>query len=129
MEAPARLRLGAPASLALGSYNETSAWIRPAIEFGKVIPLEAGAQLRLHAELAYQYFFAGDHTDVTAGFTGAPRGVAPMEVPVDLGSMASITLGADLLLANDITIGLDYTKAFDDNFDLDSINLKLSTSF
>ncbi len=116
-------------NLVLGDYNGTSAWVRPAIEFGKVIPLQAGAQLRLHAELAYQHYFTGEHTDVTAGFTGAPRGVAPMEVPINIGSLGSITLGADLLLANDVTIGLDYTKAVGDNYDLDSINLKLSTSF
>ncbi|MFD0892672.1 hypothetical protein ACFQ5Q_03490 [Luteolibacter ambystomatis] len=116
-------------SLVLGHYNETHAWVRPAIEFGKVIPFQSGAELRLHAEVAYQHFLTPDHTDVIAGFAGAPRGVAPMDLQVQLGSVGSVSFGADVIFVNEVSVGIDYTKAFAQNYDLDSVNLKVSTTF
>jgi hypothetical protein len=118
-----------PTNLELGSYDETHLWIRPAFEFGKDLTLEAGTRLHMYANVAYNCFLSQSHTDVVAGFKGAPEGVSPMKVPIDLGNIVSASVGLDLILTNNVQLGVQYTKALDEEYDVDVVNLKVSTSF
>jgi hypothetical protein len=52
-----------------------------------------------------------------------------MDVPVEIGSMTQFSAGADLLFINDMTLGVQYTKAFGDDYDLDLFNVRFSTPF
>ncbi len=120
---------GGATSLDLRDYSEMHAWVRPAITIRKAIPVFREAKLRIQAEFGYQYFLTGNDTHVRSGFTGAPGGVDPMDVPIDLGSMAILSVGAQLLLANDLSIGLYYTKALSENYKLDLWNLRVAKEF
>ncbi|HEY1048431.1 MAG TPA: autotransporter outer membrane beta-barrel domain-containing protein [Prosthecobacter sp.] len=116
-------------SLYLHDVQETHAWLRPAITIRKAIPVFRHAKLRIQAEFGYQYYLTGNDTYVKGGFTGAPGGVDPMNVPIDLGSMATLSVGAQLLMANDLSIGLYYTKALSQKYKLDLVNLRVNKDF
>lgn len=120
---------GGATGLLLGAYDETHAWVRPGVELGREFALGGNARLRLHAEAGYLHYFAGDETSVAARFQGAPAGVSPMEVPIDLGSMASYGIGSTLILAEDARISVIYTRGEAQNYEFDALNLRFSTSF
>lgn len=130
LQADAATESGAGAtSLVLEDYQETKTWIRPAVEFGTDISLEGGHTLHAYGNLAYNLFLGQSHTDVKAGLLGAPEGIDPMDVPIDLGSIYSGSVGVDFILKNGVQFGIEYTKAMGDNYDMDVLNLKVSTSF
>jgi len=116
-------------SLYLHDVQETHAWLRPAVTIRKAIPVFREAKLRIQAEFGYQYYLTGNDTYVKGGFTGAPGNVDPMNVPIDLGSMATLSVGAQLLMANDLSIGLYYTKALSQKYKLDVVNLRVNKDF
>ncbi len=117
-------------SLNLVDNQENHAWVRPAITIRKAIPIfRDSAKLRFHAEAGYQYYLTGNDTYVRASFVGAPGGVDPMNVPIDLGSMATLSIGAQLLLANDLSIGIYYTRAFSQKYKLDLWNVRVAKDF
>lgn len=118
-----------PTSLALESYDESHGWIRPAAEFGKIIPLNEKTSLRVRGSAGYQRFVTGEETSAAAKFIGAPEDVPPMDVPVDIGSMIRLSIGADLLFSPDTCLGVHYTKALADEYDVDMINVRFTISF
>ena len=118
-----------PTSLILHRYTEDHGWFRPAAEFGADFRLSDFTRLRLIASASYLRFANAEDTNAQASFLGAPGGVSPMDVPVSIGSMTRLSLGAYLLLRGDLSIGLQYTKAFGGQYDMDIFNLRFSKSF
>ncbi len=116
-------------NLVLDEYSETHAWISPSLRFGNFINLDSGFKVRLHAELGLQYYLTDEHTTVEGGFQGAPQGVDPMGVPIDLGSYAHGTIGVELISSKNVSIGVDYTKIIDDQYDIDRWNFRLNVPF
>jgi uncharacterized protein with beta-barrel porin domain len=122
--------LGAgPTSLMLQRYSEDHGWFRPAVELGADFRLSDFTRLRLIASASYLRFANAEDTTAQASFLGAPGGISPMDVPVSIGSMTRLSLGAYLLLRGDFSIGLQYTKAFGNQYDMDIFNLRFSKSF
>ena len=99
------------------------------MELGREFALGGTARLRLHAEAGYQHYFEGEETAAAARFKGAPAGVTPMEVPIDLGSMASYGIGSTLILGDDARISVIYTRGEARNYEFDALNFRFSTSF
>ncbi|MEO6787472.1 MAG: autotransporter outer membrane beta-barrel domain-containing protein [Chthoniobacteraceae bacterium] len=116
-------------SLQLGSYQETHAWIRPAFGVGDVFTLRSGARVHLHAEVDYQYYLSGKYTYVRASFAGAPTGVSPMDVPIEVGSFLNTTVGMDLITNKNVTFGVQYKKSIDKHYDMDLVSFKVSIPF
>ena len=120
---------GGPTSLVLEADNETHVWLRPSVQFGNLHTFESGLTLHLYAELGLQYYLTDEHTEVIAGFTGAPAGVSPMVVPIDLGSYAHGTIGVELINSKRGSLALEYGKVIDENYDIDHWNLRLNVPF
>ena len=120
---------GGPTSLTLENYTETHVWVRPSVKFGNLHSFDSGLKLHVYAELGLQYYLTDEHTDVIAGFTGAPANVSPMVVPIDLGSYAHGTVGVELINSKNASIGLEYGKVVDENYDIDHWNLRLNVPF
>ena len=120
---------GGPTGLILGSNDESHGWVRPGVELGKEFALPGTARLRLHAEAGYLHYFEGGVTTAVAGFEGAPAGIAPMEVPVEIGSMATYGIGSTLMLGDEARISVIYTRGQAQHYDFDAVNVRFSTSF
>ena len=116
-------------SLVLGDYNETHFWIRPALELGHIAKLPLGLKLHSHVEVAYQKYLTEDQTYVSASFAGAPSGVSPMEVPLELGSLFQVTVGFNVIAPNDVSVGIEYSKIIDSNYDVDRVSFKVNIPF
>ncbi|MBB5030574.1 autotransporter outer membrane beta-barrel domain-containing protein [Prosthecobacter vanneervenii] len=116
-------------NLALLGYNEAHAWVRPAVTVRKAIIVTNTTRISLHTEMGYQYYINGNDTYVKAGFVGAPIGVDPMNVPIGLGSMASLSVGLQVLIMNDLSFGLYYTKALAKHYHMDLYNFRFNKSF
>ncbi len=116
-------------NLALQGYNEVHAWVRPAVTVRKAIIVTSGTRISLHTEFGYQYFLNGNDTYVRAGFAGAPSGADKMTVPIDLGSMATMSIGLQMSLMDDLSMGVYYTKAISKNYHLDLYNFRFNKSF
>ena len=129
--ATTNLETGSPSAtnLALLGYYETHAWVRPAVTVRKAIIVTNTTRISLHTEMGYQYYINGNNTYVRAGFSGAPAGVDPMNVPIGLGSMASLSVGMQVLIMNDLSFGLYYTKALSKHYHLDLYNFRFNKSF
>jgi hypothetical protein len=115
-------------NLILEDYNENYAWVRPALRAGNIHSFGSGMKLHLYAEIGYQYHLTDD-TDAVARFQGAPDGVSPMEVPIDLGSYFHGSVGVQLINSKNVSLGVEYGKVFDDDYDLDRWNLRLNVPF
>ena len=120
---------GGPTSLVLEADNQTHVWLRPSVQFGNLQTFESGLTLHFYAGLGLQYYLTDEHTEVIAGFTGAPAGVSPMVAPIDLGSYAHGTLGVELINSKRASIALEYGKVIDENYDIDHWNLLLNVPF
>ena len=129
--ATTKLETGSPSAtnLALLGYYETHAWVRPAVTVRKAIIVTNTTRISLHTEMGYQYYINGNDTYVKAGFSGAPVGVDGMNVPIGLGSMASLSVGLQMLIMNDLSFGLYYTKALSKHYHLDMYNFRFNKSF
>ncbi|WP_395744507.1 hypothetical protein [Prosthecobacter sp.] len=115
-------------NLALLGYYETHAWVRPAVTIRKAIIVTNTTRISLHTEMGFQYYINGNDTYVKAGFMGAPN-VDGMNVPIGLGSMASLSVGMQVLIMNDLSFGLYYTKALSKHYHLDLYNFRFNKSF
>lgn len=116
-------------NLELLGYNEAHAWVRPAVTVRKALLVTSGTRISLHTEFGYQYFLNGNDTYVRAGFAGAPAGADKMTVPIDLGSMATMSIGLQVLIRNDLSLGIYYTKALSKNYHLDLYDFRFNKSF
>ncbi len=116
-------------SLLLGETNESHLWLRPALEAGHNVTLGSGAKIRFHTELGYQYDLLTDDTRVRARFEGAPREIAPMAVPIDLGNFMNANAGIEFTTTNDVVFGVDYTRLIDENYAIDLLNFRMSVAF
>jgi hypothetical protein len=120
---------GGPTALELEDSSEVRSWIRPAVGMGNIHTFGSGLKLHLHAEFGFQYYLGDDHTGVKAGFAGAPAGVSPMNVPIDLGSNFEATIGVQLIDSDNASIGLQYGKIIDEDYDIDHWSLRLNVPF
>ena len=116
-------------SLVLYDSSETHFWVRPAISVGDIAHIGRGMKLHTHIEAGYQKYFGSEHTDIVAGFSGAPSGVAPMNVPVELGALFQISAGIDLIAPNDVSLGIEYSKILDTHYDVDRVSVKVNIPF
>jgi hypothetical protein len=120
---------GGATSLVLGSYNESHLWIRPKIGLGDILTFNSDIGLHLHAEIRYQHYITGRHTDVRAGFAGAPEGVSMMEIPINLDSSLDGLAGVYLTVRKNLLFGLEYSNTLDSHYDVESLSLKMNIFF
>ncbi|MEO7098365.1 MAG: autotransporter outer membrane beta-barrel domain-containing protein, partial [Luteolibacter sp.] len=115
--------------LVLKDSTEIHAWINPALRLGTIHTFGSGLKLHLHAEVGLQYYLGDENTEAVAGFAGAPAGVDPMGVPIDLGSYAHASVGVELINSDNLSLGLEYGKIIDEQYDIDHWNLRLNVPF
>ena len=109
--------------------TEIHAWINPALRLGTIHTFASGLKVHLHAEVGLQYYLGDENTKAVAGFAGAPAGVDPMGVPIDLGSYAHASVGVELINSDNVSLGLEYGKIVDEQYDIDHWNLRLNVPF
>ena len=107
-------------NLLIEDYEETYFWMRPALRFGYQHPFANAWKIQLHAGIGFHYYFSEEETQVVAGFAGAPAGVEPMDLLIELNqSYAFGGIGVDLLTSKDLSVGLYYNTITGDRFDQD----------
>jgi len=131
LEADSAVETGAGAiSLELNDYNENHAWIRPSLRMGTRHDFTNGMKLHLYADLGLQFYLHGPETQVIAGFTGAPATADPMQSYIDLGEpYGEFTVGAEILLLKDASLGVEYSTIGDTRYTLDRWSLRLNIPF
>jgi hypothetical protein len=116
-------------SLTLDKYDENHFWIRPSLRFGHIHHLESDYKLHFYADLNAENYLSNDDTHAISGFTGAPNGVEPMRSPIGLSGGVQGTFGIDLISRKNVSLGIEYSKILDKNYDLDRWSCKLNIPF
>jgi hypothetical protein len=113
-------------SLELASHSEVHTWMRPSVKVGTQHVLTSGTRMKMYADFGVQYYFSAPETRAVAGFAGAPDGVAPMQVPIDLGkSTLDGSVGIDFLTMDKVSLGFEYSTDFSGGYDNERWSLNL----
>ena len=115
--------------LVLENYDDGHLWARPAVALGEIFKFKAGVKLNLYGNIGNRWYLAGKNTYVTAALLGAPLGVAPMSVPINLGSLVESTVGVELSSRNNISIGAEYSKTLGTYYDMSRFGFHLNIPF
>ncbi|QKQ27263.1 autotransporter outer membrane beta-barrel domain-containing protein [Candidatus Reidiella endopervernicosa] len=119
-----------PLSLTFYEHDETLGWVRPAVDFGHEVEFNSGDRLRLSANLGAQFYIDEPTTSVWAGLEGAPDGIDPMIVAINLGDTTyHSSLSLDYLTRENYTVQLQYGMIRSDRIDARRGMIKLSLPF
>ncbi|MBX3695429.1 MAG: autotransporter outer membrane beta-barrel domain-containing protein [Steroidobacteraceae bacterium] len=102
-------------------------WVEPSIAFGYEKGFEGRRLLRLYARFGVLQYLIGGDTEVRAGLTGAPAGVAPMRVISDL-DQTHLTLegGLELAALDRYTLGLSFSAQDSQSRDSGTVTARVS---
>jgi outer membrane autotransporter protein len=104
-------RGAAAQSTVIFSGAENNLWVEPALGLRYASNLASGASLRSFVRLGYLQYLSGTSTEVLAGLSGAPAGVAPMHIGSDLDRDRVIgEAGLQWQAAGGFTLGLSYSR-------------------
>lgn len=119
-------------NLEMPEFSENHVWVRPALDGGFQFEVsdDKDLVLRLYGSLGMQFYLSDPETSVTAGLQGAPAGVSPMFVPVELGqSQGQATIGIALTQFELFSVGLSYTKFLSQHRDVDIWSVNMAVAF
>jgi hypothetical protein len=117
-------------SLSLKGRKKSHSWLRPGIEVGNEYQFDSGSRLRVHLNLGVRHFLDEPSTEVSAGFVGAPGGVAPMLIDIDLEETTYHgNIGLDFLTNDSFSLRLQYGVIRADSIDMDRGELKMVMPF
>jgi hypothetical protein len=112
-------------NLRFESYNESHTWLRPAVEIGKEFKVGAESFVRLNLSINAQKYIDGSATDVNTQLAGAPSGIAPLSVGMDLGApLYGSKLGVEFFNTENLLFQLYYGSNNYDHSDIRSMNLR-----
>ncbi|MBT8045250.1 MAG: autotransporter domain-containing protein, partial [Verrucomicrobiae bacterium] len=101
-------------NLQLEEYDETHVWARLGVGLGRTFTLKSGNRINLHGDLGFQYYLTNGNTMARARLEGAPDGVDPMAVEIDLNKAHGYgSIGVEWMNRNGVSIGLDYSTILD----------------
>lgn len=97
---------------------------------GYGVPVGLKNKLNFYGNFGFQYYIAGAETDARAKFAGAPTSVAPMEVGIDMNESHIFgALGIELLTIKDLSVGVEYSTAFDQHSNVNRWDLRARVPF
>ena len=106
-------------------HNESHFWFRPAIEIGKEYSVTPDYTMRLIMNLGVQKYINGHTTAVRTWFAGAPMGIDPMSVEMNLGDPNyGGRLALEIFSSNDFSAQIYYTGSWYDFSDTNATMLK-----
>ena len=116
-----------PLDLYIENSSQTHGWVQPSVRGGMDMKLSGGQTLRYYGGLGVQYYFRNEDAQVEAKLVGAPAGVAPLEMNVDIGETTFNTMaGIDLVFENEITVEFQLIYRQADELDIRGGHLRLS---
>jgi hypothetical protein len=91
--------------------SEDNLWVEPALGVRYSASFAGGATLHTFARLGYLQYITGTSTEVLAGLSGAPDGVAPMHIGSDLDRNQVVgEAGMQWQAASGFTLGVSYSQ-------------------
>ena len=119
-----------PLDLYIESSNQVHSWVQPSVRGGMDLKLSGGQILRYYGSLGVQYYFENEDTQVEAKLVGAPAGVAPLEMNVDIGeTTVNAMAGIDLVFNNEMTLEFQLVYRQADELDVSGGHLRLTMPF
>jgi hypothetical protein len=116
-----------PLDLHVDDNSQTHGWVQPSVRGGMDIKFSGGQVLRYYGSLGVQYYFQDEDARVVASLAGAPAGVAPLEMNVDIGETTVNTMaGVDLVFENELTLEFQLIYRQADELDIRGGHLRLS---
>ncbi|MFD2157641.1 hypothetical protein ACFSW8_01875 [Rubritalea tangerina] len=98
-----------PISLTIQESEQTHVWSRLGLELGRVFDIPSDFRLQVSGKLGFQYYITDGATDVYSGLLGAPVGISPMRVGIDLNDTHGFgSLGLQLINSKEYAIGVEY---------------------
>ena len=117
-------------NLQLQDYDETHVWARLGLEVGRTFNLKSGNRLNLHGDLGFQHYLTDGQTTARAGLEGAPAGVDPMAVEIDLNEAHGYgSIGLEVITPMGVSVGLDYSTILDSHSSVDRWDFSISIPF
>ena len=98
-----------PISLTIKESEQTHVWSRLGFELGRVFHLPSDYRMFLKGKFGFQYYITDGETDVYSGLLGAPSGIDPMRVGIDLNDTHGFgSLGLEFINSKECSIGIEY---------------------
>jgi outer membrane autotransporter protein len=117
------------ASLVVHGGDNTVYSVSPALEVGTEWWLANGTLIRPFVRVGVTWF-SDDDVTVAASFAGAPSGVAPFSILVEMDEVqADVAAGIEMISGQDSALRLYYDGHFGDTIKIHSVGLKASVKF
>ncbi len=116
--------------LILPASTETHGWALPRLTAACEYTTPSGVGLRPFVSLGVQYLLNRPETEVRASLQGAPAGVDPMVLPIDLDNGAlQVDAGIEIVATRGLAVQLGYRRLSARGVHADSGNIKATIPF
>jgi uncharacterized protein with beta-barrel porin domain len=120
---------GGAASLYVQSATQTVTTIAPSLEIGTEGWLANGTLIRPYLRGGVAWYEGGDLA-LSAGFLGAPAGIAPFTIVTDMDDvMATVAAGLDVITGGDAVLHVSYDGQLGETTQIHAVGLKGSARF